>query len=118
MAPGPPSESDGIVGPTLPWGGSLRLPVAGPQPAWFAPATGRSEPIGGLPADSAGYQFTRVDGGWAVQASPGGMTACDVCGRPSLPVWFLADGSRSVTRVGTANLVTPAATAGAVWLTS
>lgn len=118
IAPGPPSGSDGIDGPTLPWAGSLRLPVAGPQPTWFAPATGRSEPIGGLPADSAGYRFTRVDGGWAVQASPGGMTACDVCDRPSLPVWFLADGSRSVTRVGTANLVNPAAAAGAVWLTS
>ena len=37
---------------------------------------------------------------------------------PSLPVWFLADGARSATRVGTANQVTPAATAGAVWLTS
>ena len=37
---------------------------------------------------------------------------------PSLPVWFLADGARSATRVGTANLVTPAATVGAVWLTS
>ena len=31
---------------------------------------------------------------------------------PSLPVWFLADGARSATRVGTANQVTPAATAG------
>src|ERR1700733_558488 len=109
IAPGPPSGSDGIDGPTLPWAGSLRLPVAGPQPTWFAPATGRSEPIGGLPADSAGYQFTRVDGGWAVQASPGGMTACDVCDRPSLPVWFLADGSRSVPRGGPANPVNPAA---------
>ena len=37
---------------------------------------------------------------------------------PPLPVWFLGDGARSVTRVGTANQVTPAATAGAVWLTS
>jgi hypothetical protein len=116
--PGPPSGSDGIDGPTLPWTGGILLPVAGPQPTWFSPATGRSEAIGGLPADSAGYQFTRVAGGWAVQASPGGMTACGACDRPSLPVWFLADGARSVTRVGTANLVTPAATAGAVWLAS
>ena len=116
--PGPPSGSDGIDGPTLPWTGSLRLPVAGPQPAWFSPATGRAEPIGGLPADSAGYQFTRVAGGWAVQASPAGTTSWSGCGEPSLPVWFLADGSRSATRVGTANLVTPAAAAGAVWLTS
>ena len=72
IVPGPPSRPDGIDGPTLPWAGSLRLPVTGPQPTWFSPATGRSEPIGGLPADSSGYQFTRVGGGWAVQAGPGG----------------------------------------------
>jgi hypothetical protein len=112
------AEPDGIAGPALPWAGSLRLPVAGTQPAWFSPATGRSAPIGGLPADIAGYQFTRADRGWVVQASSGGETECGDCARPSLPVWFLADGARSATRVGTANQVTPAATADAVWLTS
>jgi hypothetical protein len=103
---------------TVAWAGRLRLPVAGPHPAWFSPATGGSEPIAGLPGDSAGYQFIRVNGGWAVQASPAGRTECGDCAVPSLPVWFLADGARSVTRVGTANQVTPAAAAGAVWLTS
>ena len=120
-APDLPAEPDGLVGlvgPTVAWAGSLRLPVAGPQPAWFSPATGRSELIAGLPADSAGYQFIRIGGGWAVQASPAGRTECGDCTVPSLPVWFLADGARSVTRVGTANQVTPAAAAGAVWLTS
>jgi hypothetical protein len=118
-APGLPAEPDGIGGSTLPWAGSLRLPVAGAQPAWLSPATGRSEPIGSLPADSSGYQFTRVDGGWVLQANSAGHTGgCGDCAVPPLPVWFLADGSRSVTRVGTANQVTPAATAGAVWLTS
>jgi hypothetical protein len=112
------AEPDGIGGPALPWAGSLRLPVAGTQPAWFSPATGRSAPIGGLPADSAGYQFTRADRGWVIQASSGGETECGDCARPSLPVWFLADGARSATRVGTANQVTSAATADAVWLTS
>jgi hypothetical protein len=102
---------------TVPWTGRVRLPVAGPHPAWFSPPTGGSEPIAGLPGDSAGYQFIRVNGGWAVQASPAGRTECGDCAVPSLPVWFLADGARSVTRVGTANQVTPAA-AGAVWLTS
>jgi hypothetical protein len=116
--PGLPSEPDGIGGPTLPWAGSLRLPVAGAQPAWFSPATGGSEPIGGLPTDSSGYQFTRVEGGWAVQANSAGNTAGGDRAVPPLPVWFLADGRRSVTRVGTANQVTPAAAAGAVWLTS
>lgn len=113
-----PGEPDGIGGPTLPWVGSLRLPVAGTQPAWFSPATGNSEPIGGLPNDSAGYQFIRVDGGWAVQANSAGNTAGGDHAVPSRPVWFLADGGRSVTRVGTANQVRPTATADAVWLTS
>ena len=117
-APDLPAEPDGIGGPTAAWAGRVQLPVAGPNPAWFSPATGRSEPIAGLPGDSAGYQFIRIGGGWAVQASPAGRTECGDCVVPSLPVWFLADGARSVTRLGTANQVTPAATADAVWLTS
>jgi hypothetical protein len=114
LLPGP----DGIAGQTLAWDRSLRLPVAGAQPVWFSPASGRFEPIGGLPADRSGYQFIRVVGGWAVQASPALPAGCGSCAGPPVPVWFLADGARSVTRVGTANLVAPAATAGAVWLTS
>ena len=47
-----------------------------------------------------------------------GKTAHDDYAVPPLPVWFLADGAQSVTRVGTANQVAPAATAGALWLTS
>jgi hypothetical protein len=112
------AEPDGIAGPALPWAGSLRLPVAGTQPAWFSPATGGSAPIGSLPVDSAGYHFTRASGGWVVQASSAGVTGCGDCTVPSLPVWFLADGARSATRVGRANQVTPSATAGAVWLTT
>jgi hypothetical protein len=112
------SLPDGIAGQTLAWDRSLRLPAAGAQPAWFSPASGRFEPIGGLPADRSGYQFIRVVGGWAVQASPALPAACGSCAGPPVPVWFLAAGARSATRVGTANLVAPAATAGAVWLTS
>jgi hypothetical protein len=111
-------EPDAIVGPALPWADALRLPVAGTQPVWFSPATGRSAPIGRLPKDSAGYQFTRADGGWVVRAGSGGDLASGDLAVPSLPVWFLADGAGSVTRIGTANQVRPAATAGAVWLTS
>jgi len=111
-------EPDGIGGPVLPWAASLRLPVAGTQPAWLSPATGGSAPIGSLPADSAGYHFTRASGGWVVQASSAGVTGCGDCTVPSLPVWFLADGARSATRVGRANQVSPAASAHAVWLTS
>jgi hypothetical protein len=113
-----PPEPDGIAGQTLAWNRGLRLPAAGTQPVWFSPASGRSEQIAGLPADRSGYQFSRVGGGWAVQASPAAPAACGGCAGPPAPVWFLPDGARSVTMVGTANLVAPAATAGAVWLTS
>jgi hypothetical protein len=109
---------DGIVIRSLPWSHTLRLPVTGRQPAWYSPATGRFDPVGGLPAESAGYQFTRVDGGWAVQANSAGKVACGGCGGFAMPVWFLADGARSATRVGLANLIAPAASVGALWLTS
>jgi hypothetical protein len=114
LPPGP----DGIAGQTLAWDRNLRLPVAGADPFWFSPASGSSESIGGLPADRSGYQFIRVVGGWAVQASSVLPAGCGSCAGPPAPVWFLADGARSVTRLGTANLVAPAATVGAVWLTS
>jgi hypothetical protein len=112
------AEPTRIAGSDLPMAGSLRLPVAGSQPTWFSPASGVSARIGGLPADSAGYQFTRADGGWVVRAGSGGELASGDEEVPPLPVWFLGDGARSVTRVGTANQATPAATAGAVWLTN
>ena len=114
----PTVTASASVFPSLPWGDSLRLPVAGTQPAWFWPATGRSEPIGGLPAESAGYQFSRVDGGWAVQADSAAKIGCDDCAGIAMPVWFLADSARSAARVGTASLVAPAASTDAMWLTS
>ena len=113
-----PPESNGIAGPTLAWDRDLRLPFAGAQPAWFSPASGRSKKIGGLPADRSGYQFIRVTGGWAVQAATTVPAGCGNCAWPPSPVWLLADGARSASRVGAASLVAPAATAGAVWLTS
>jgi len=108
---------DGITGPSLSWPGALRLPAAGPRPTWFLPGTGQMVPIGGLPAYRSGYEFTRAAGGWAIQASPGGQSGCGACALPPRPVYFLADGARSVTRVGSADAVAPAA-AGALWLTS
>ncbi len=113
-----PPEPDGIAGQTLAWSRALRLPAAGTQPVWFSPASGRSEQIVGLPPNRSGYQFSRVAGGWAVQASSAALAACGGCAGPPAPVWFLPDGARSVTMAGPANLVAPAATAGAVWLTS
>jgi hypothetical protein len=55
-----PVGPNGIVGPSAPWEDSLRVPLSGTEPAWFWPATGRAETIGGLPADDSGYQFTRA----------------------------------------------------------
>jgi hypothetical protein len=123
---------DGVAGQTLPWDGSLRLPVTGAQPAWFWPGTGRSRPIGGLPRDGSGYQFLALASGWAVQANPGsqpgqpgpvgqsgqsGQSGCG-CAGPPRPVYFLGAGARSVSQIGVADEVAPAATPGAVWLTS
>ena len=111
------AEPDGITGLTSPWPGDLRLPATGPQPVWFYPATGQTAPIGGLPRQQAGYQFVRAAGGWAVQASPDVRVACASCAGPPRTVYFLADSGQSVTRVGLANAVAPAA-AGTLWLTS
>ncbi len=112
-----PVGPNGIVGPTAPWEDSLRVPLSGTQPAWFWPATGREETIGGLPVDDPGYQFTRVGGGWAVQAD---VTSCGGgdCVAPPGPVWFLGNGAQSAIPVGTADLVAPAAGTDALWLTS
>lgn len=113
-----PAGPDGIVGHTLPWPVSLRLPVAGEQPAWLWPATGRTRLIGGLPREKSGYAFIRVGGGWAVQAGTAARPGCGSCTNMQLPVYFLADRAQSAIRVGTADQVAPAATAGALWLTS
>ncbi len=113
------ARPDGIIGPTASWAASLRLPVAGPQPSWLWPATGRTEAIAGLPRASAGYLFTRVRGGWAVQQAPAAAVAgCADCAGPAMPVYFLGDRAQSATPVGVANRVAPADTAGAMWLTS
>jgi len=111
------AEPDGITGQTLAWPGGLRLPAAGPQPAWFWPATGQVLAIGGLPRQPAGYQFVRVTGGWAVQASPAVQAGCGSCAGPRRAVYFLADRAQAVTEVGLANAVAPGA-AGTLWLTS
>jgi hypothetical protein len=116
--PGLATEPSGITGRALPWAGRLRLPAAGQRPAWFWPATGQVKPIGGLPPQRSGYQFTRTVGGWAVQAGPGAGPGCGSCAGPQRPVYFLADRAQAVTWVGMADAVAPGPTAGALWLTS
>ena len=118
LAPGLADAASGLIGQTLPWEASLRLPVTGTQPLWLWPATGRVQAIGGLSRDRYGYQFTRVTGGWAVQALSGAQPGCGGCAGLPLPVYFLGNSAPSVTQVGLANEVAPAAAAGAVWLTS
>ena len=102
----------------MPRDGSIQLPATGQQPAWLWPATGRVQSIGGLPRDPSGYQFTRVGGGWAVQANSAARPRCGSCAGPRLPVYFLADHAQSVTPVGAADAVAPSAAADALWLTS
>lgn len=111
-------EPGGVSGLAMSRDHSLRLPLAGPQPAWVWLATGHEQPIGGLPRDESGYQFTRVPGGWAVQAGSGATVRCGSCAGPRVPVYFLADEARAATRLGTANQVAPGASARALWLTS
>jgi hypothetical protein len=105
------AEPDGITGHVSSWPGDLRLLAAGQRPAWYWPATSRVEPIEGLPPQRSGYQFTRVPGGWAVQA------ALAAQGGPPRAVYFLADAGRSVDQVGLAAAVAPGA-GGTLWLTS
>ncbi len=113
-----PAGPNGIAGPTAAWAAHLRLPVGGYRPAWLWPATGRLEPIGGLPAATSAYVFTRVQGGWAVQPTAATGAGCAGCAARPLPVYFLADRARSVTAVGVADQVVTAAEPGELWLTS
>src|SRR6266702_2856387 len=114
LADGP----NGITGQTLPWDGSIRLPVTGEQPVWYWPGTGRMTSIGGLPHAMLGYQFIRIGGGWAVQANPDVKPGCGGCAGQPRPVYFLGDGAHSATQVGLADQVAPGAAARGLWLTS
>lgn len=105
-------------GPRLRLMRGVRVPVAGPRPFWFWPATGRVEPIGGLPVTGASYSFVRVTGGWAVTRGAFARPACKICMGAPLPVYFLADRASAARWAGTADAVAPAATAGGLWLTS
>jgi hypothetical protein len=112
-----PPPLTGILGKTASWPGGARIPRTGAEPTWFWPATGRAQAIRGLPDDRFGYLFTRVDGGWAIQPDPIGPPGCGGCaGMPPVPVYYLADRASTVTMVGSANQVAPAATSGALWL--
>ena len=113
----PPAKPAQMTGRPLPRGAGLRMPIGGFQPAWLSVATGRIDPVRGLPGDGGSYQLFRVAGGWAVQPIPP-PNGCTSCAPRPLPVYYLAAGSPAVRRLAAADFTAPAASAGALWLIS
>jgi hypothetical protein len=113
----PPVKPARMTGQPLPRDAGLSLLLGGHGPAWLGVTTGRSEPVRGLPRSGNGYQFIRIAGGWAAQPFPV-TTGCGNCAPGPLPVYYLADGARTASRVGTADFAASAATRGALWLVS
>ena len=112
-----PHKPARMAGQPLPRTAGLRLVLGGRRPAWLWVPTGRAEPIRGLPRPDHSYQLIRVAGGWAALPFPGNGVWCgDNCAPPPVPVYYIADRSRVAIRLGTADLVAPAAATGAVWL--
>jgi hypothetical protein len=107
-----------MAGRPVPRDAGLRLVLGGRRPAWLWVATGKTEPIGGLPRRDSGYQLIRVADGWAALPLPGNVVSCGNCAPRPMPVYYIADGSREASRLGAAAFVAPAATTGAVWLES
>lgn len=113
---GPGTQPSRIIGGTVPWASTARVPRTGSQPVWFWPAQGRIAVIRGLPADRSGYEFTRVGGGWAIQ--PAGRARCPGCAGPAEPVYYLPNRASLAVRVGEASAIAPAATSDRLWLVS
>ena len=118
-APSPlPTKPTRMTGQPLPRAANLWLMLGGQSPAWLSVATGRTEPIRGLPRRGNSYQLIRIAGGWAAQPFPASNASCANCAPRPLPVYYVADGSRVASRIGFAGLTAPAATPGALWLVS
>src|SRR5215470_594541 len=118
-APSPlPTKPTRMTGQPLPRAASVWLLLGGHNPAWLFAATGRTEPIRGLPRRGNSYQLIRIAGGWAAQPFPVSNASCANCAPRPLPVYYVADGSRVASRIGSAGLTAPAATPGALWLVS
>jgi len=113
----PPRKPARMVGQPLPREAGVRLMLGGRRPAWLWAATGKTEPIRGLPRRGNGYQLIRVASGWAALPFPGNAS-CDNCAPRPMPAYYIADGSRDASRLGAADFVAPAAATGAVWLIS
>lgn len=94
-----------------------RVLLTGPRPGWLQTATGRFDPITGLPPWAPGYGFTRTAGGWAVQRYSPPQARCQVCDAPPA-VYFIPDQSARATVVGAAYDAAAAASRGDLWLTA
>jgi hypothetical protein len=110
-----------MSGLPIPTGMTFEFLVATPNAAgWFSTATGRTEPIAGLPAVTGGYQFDRLAWGWA--ASPARYSSpCpeNECAGPPTTFYFIPYGSLTATRIGTGyryDGVDAGADAGTIWL--
>jgi hypothetical protein len=88
----------------------------GRAPAWYSLATGRIQPIAGLPPSQFPYSVTRVGGGWAAIPSPKGHACGPDCPDPRLPVYDIADGLVAAQRVGVTQEISPGAGRGQIWL--
>jgi hypothetical protein len=94
-----------------------RLLLTGSRPGWLQTATGRFQPIAGLPPWALGYGFTRTADGWAVQRFTPPQANCHVCDAPPA-VYFLRGQSARATVVGTAYDAAAAVSQGHLWLTA
>ena len=94
-----------------------RLLLTGPRPGWLQTATGRFQPITGLPPWAPGYGFTRTADGWAVQRFTPPQAICHICDAPPA-VYFVRGQSARATVVGTAYEAAAAANQGDLWLTA
>jgi hypothetical protein len=94
---------------------------------WYSTATGRTEPIVGLPALEAGYEVKRADGGWILwpysQLESSGLAPqpCPLsqCAGEPVTYYFVADDGRAATRIGLAYAsggLAAASRPGALWL--
>ncbi|HUN37163.1 MAG TPA: hypothetical protein VMU95_34625 [Trebonia sp.] len=120
-APDPlPTRPALMTGQPLPSAADVRLLLGGqqPAPAWLMVPSGRTEPISGLPERARSYQVLPTGGGWTAQPFPPGNASCGSCAPPPAPVYYIADGARAASRIGTAAVTAPAAPPGAVWLVS
>jgi hypothetical protein len=107
----------GVVAPPGDWRTPLLVNGNGREPGWFWPATHRFQAITGLPRSRWAYSLARVPGGWAAaQYSGQGSPRCQSCFGSPTPVYFIADGAVSATRVGVTDSVGAGTSTAALWL--